>query len=57
MRVVLDSNILARATPGRSSAAREVLLYLTRQRHTLVTARTSATILLRVSSISPVLRS
>ena len=38
MRVVLDSNILARATPGKSSAAREELLLLTRQPHTLVTA-------------------
>ena len=38
MRVVLDSNVLARATPGTSSAAREVLLLLTRPPHTLVTA-------------------
>ena len=26
MRVVLDSNVLARATPGKTSATREVLL-------------------------------
>ena len=26
MRVVIDSNVLARATPGKTSAAREVLL-------------------------------
>jgi putative PIN family toxin of toxin-antitoxin system len=38
MRVVLDSNVLARATPGKTSAAREVLLLLARQPHTLVTA-------------------
>jgi len=38
MRVVLDSNILARATPGKTSAAREVLLLLTQPPHTLLTA-------------------
>jgi putative PIN family toxin of toxin-antitoxin system len=38
MRVVLDSNILARATPGKTSAAREVLLGTTQQPHVLITA-------------------
>jgi uncharacterized protein len=38
MRVVLDSNVLARATPGKTSAAREVLIRVTKQPHTLVTA-------------------
>jgi uncharacterized protein len=38
MRVVLDSNILARATPGKTSAAREVLLLLNQAPHTLITA-------------------
>ncbi len=38
MRAVLDSNILARATPGKTSAAREVLLILVLPPHTLITA-------------------
>lgn len=38
MRVVLDSNILARATPGKTSAAREVLLAVVQPPHTLITA-------------------
>ncbi len=36
MRVVLDSNVLARATPGKTSAAREVLLLLTQRPHLLI---------------------
>lgn len=38
MRAVLDSNILARATPGKTSAAREVLLAVVQPPHTLITA-------------------
>ncbi len=38
MRALLDSNILARATPGKTSAAREVLLLLTQAPHTLISA-------------------
>ncbi len=38
MRVVIDSNVLARATPGKTSAAREVLLLVTQAPHLLVTA-------------------
>jgi hypothetical protein len=37
MRVVIDSNILARATPGKTSATREVLLLLTQPLHTIKT--------------------
>jgi putative PIN family toxin of toxin-antitoxin system len=48
MRGVLDSNILARATPGKSSAAREVLLLLTQQPHTLITAAPLLTELARI---------
>jgi putative PIN family toxin of toxin-antitoxin system len=36
MRVVIDSSVLARATPGKTSAAREVLLLATQALHTLV---------------------
>src|SRR4051794_5844058 len=35
---LLDSNVLARATHGKTSAAREVLLLLTQRPHTLITA-------------------
>jgi putative PIN family toxin of toxin-antitoxin system len=38
MRVVIDSNVLARATPGKTSAAREVLLLVTQAPHLLITA-------------------
>ncbi len=38
MRVLLDCNILAWATPGKTNAAREVLLLLTQPPHTLITA-------------------
>jgi predicted nucleic acid-binding protein len=38
MRLVLDSNVLARATPGKTSAAREVLLLASHIPHTLVSA-------------------
>jgi putative PIN family toxin of toxin-antitoxin system len=38
MRVVLDSNILARATPGKTSAAREALLLASQQPNTLIMA-------------------
>lgn len=48
MRVVLDSNILARATPGKTSAAREVLLLLTRPAHILVTSAPLLTELARI---------
>jgi len=48
MRVVLDSNILARATPGKTSAAREVLLLLTQTPHVLVTAAHLLTELARI---------
>jgi putative PIN family toxin of toxin-antitoxin system len=36
MRVVIDSNVLARATPGKTSAAREVLLLVTQAPHVLI---------------------
>jgi putative PIN family toxin of toxin-antitoxin system len=48
MRVVLDSNILARATPGKTSAAREVLLLIIQQPHTLITAAPLLTELARI---------
>jgi putative PIN family toxin of toxin-antitoxin system len=48
MRIVLDSNILARATPGKSSAAREVLLLVSQQPHTLITASPLLTELVRI---------
>src|SRR5438105_12637793 len=48
MRVVLDSNVLARATPGKASAAREVLLQLTQLPHTLITAASLLTELARI---------
>jgi putative PIN family toxin of toxin-antitoxin system len=48
MRVVLDSNVLARATPGKTSAAREVLLLLTQAPHVLVSAAPLLTELARV---------
>ncbi len=38
MRVVLDTNILARAVPGKTGPAREVLEHLCRSPHVLVTA-------------------
>jgi uncharacterized protein len=38
MRVVLDSNVLARATPGTTSAAREALLLITQPPHHLITS-------------------
>jgi putative PIN family toxin of toxin-antitoxin system len=48
MRVVLDSNILARATPGKTSAAREVLLLVTQAPHVLITAAPLLTELVRI---------
>ena len=48
MRVVIDSNVLARATPGKSSASREVLLLLTSAPHTLITAIALLTELARI---------
>lgn len=36
MRIVLDTNVLVRATPGRTSAAREVLLLALRAPHVLI---------------------
>jgi predicted nucleic acid-binding protein len=48
MRVVIDSNILARATPGKTSAAREVLLLLTQPLHNIVTASALLTELARM---------
>src|SRR5579872_4350556 len=48
MRLVLDSNILARATPGKMSAAREVLLLATQQPHLLITAAPLLTELARI---------
>ena len=36
MRVVLDTNVLARATPGRSSPAQQLLLRLLSSDHTLI---------------------
>ena len=47
----LDSNVLARATPGKTSAAREVLLLLTQPPHYLVT---SAPLLTELAAHSPV---
>ena len=38
MRIVIDSNVLARATPGKTSAARELLLLATQKPHTLITS-------------------
>jgi putative PIN family toxin of toxin-antitoxin system len=38
MRVVLDSNVLARATPGKTSAAREVLILLLQTPHFLISS-------------------
>ena len=48
MRVVLDSNVLARATPGKTSAAREVLLLLTQPPHDLLTSAPLLTELARI---------
>jgi putative PIN family toxin of toxin-antitoxin system len=48
MRVVLDSNILARATPGKTSAAREVLLIVTQPPHHLITSAPLLTELIRI---------
>jgi putative PIN family toxin of toxin-antitoxin system len=48
MRVVIDSSVLARATPGKSSAAREVLLLATQAPHTLVASAPLLTELARV---------
>jgi putative PIN family toxin of toxin-antitoxin system len=48
MRVVIDSNVLARATPGKTSAAREVLLLVTQAPHVLVTAAPLLTELARI---------
>jgi predicted nucleic acid-binding protein len=48
MRVVIDSNVLARATPGKTSAAREVLLLLTLAPHMLITAAPLLTELARI---------
>jgi putative PIN family toxin of toxin-antitoxin system len=48
MRVVIDSNVLARATPGKTSAAREVLLLVTQAPHVLITAAPLLTELARI---------
>lgn len=48
MRAVIDSNVLARATPGKASAAREVLLVLTQAPHVLVSAAPLLTELARM---------
>jgi putative PIN family toxin of toxin-antitoxin system len=48
MRVVLDSNILARATPGKASASREVLLLLSQQPYALITSAVLLTELARI---------
>jgi putative PIN family toxin of toxin-antitoxin system len=48
MRVVLDSNVLARATPGKTSAAREVLLLLAQSPHYLLTSAPLLTELARI---------
>jgi uncharacterized protein len=38
MRIVIDSNVLARATPGKTNAARELLMLAILQPHTLITS-------------------
>jgi putative PIN family toxin of toxin-antitoxin system len=48
MRVVLDSNVLARATPGKTSAAREVLLLVLQAPHVLVLSASLLTELARI---------
>ena len=48
MRVLLDSNVLARATPGKTSAAREVLLLVTQPPHQLITPAERLTELARI---------
>ncbi len=48
MRALLDSNVLARATPGKASAAREVLLLLTQSPQQLVTSAPLLTELARI---------
>jgi putative PIN family toxin of toxin-antitoxin system len=48
MRVLLDSNVLARATPGKTSAAREVLLLVTQAPHHLLTSAPLLTELARI---------
>jgi uncharacterized protein len=48
MRVVIDSNVLARATPGKTSAAREDLLLTISEPHTLVTSAPLLTELARM---------
>ncbi len=48
MRVTLDNNIVVRATPGRTNAAREVLQLLTQSPHQLITASILLTELDRV---------
>jgi len=48
MRVVVDSNVLARATPGKTSAAREVLLILLQPQHALISSAPLLTELARI---------
>ena len=48
MRVVLDSNILARATPGKTCAAREVLLLVAQPPHELILSAPLLTELARI---------
>jgi putative PIN family toxin of toxin-antitoxin system len=48
MRVVLDSNVLARATPGKTNGAREVLLLLLQPPHVLLS---SAPLLIELARI------
>ena len=48
MRVVIDSNVLARATPGKTSAAREVVLLLLQPPHCLLSSAPLLTELARI---------
>jgi predicted nucleic acid-binding protein len=48
MRVLLDGNVLARATPGKTSAAREVLLLVIQAPHQLITSAPLLSELVRI---------
>jgi len=48
MRVVIDSNVLARATPGKTSAARELLLLVLKSPHCLISSAPLLTELARI---------
>ncbi|HEV3259533.1 MAG TPA: hypothetical protein VG013_21890 [Gemmataceae bacterium] len=48
MRIVLDSNVLARTAPGKTGTAREVVLRVTQLPHSLILSAALLTELARV---------